>query len=169
MTEELLRRARDLFDQAADLSPADQQAFLDGECPGEPELRARVEHLLACDARLRAGEGPGGLLDSPLIRPPRGGMSTGDHLSATEIPAGRAGGRGAGATAADAPGRLGRYELWEEIGRGGMGAVLRGHDPELGRDLAVKVLLPELQHDPAMVRRFTEEAQIAGQLQHPGV
>jgi serine/threonine-protein kinase len=50
-----------------------------------------------------------------------------------------------------------------------MGAVLRGHDPELGRDLAVKVLLPDHQHDPVMVSRFTEEAQIGGQLQHPGV
>jgi serine/threonine protein kinase/Flp pilus assembly protein TadD len=67
------------------------------------------------------------------------------------------------------PGHLGRYEVLEEIGRGGMGAVLRGHDPDLGRDLAIKVLLPGHQHDPAVVRRFTEEAQIGGQLQHPGI
>jgi serine/threonine-protein kinase len=65
--------------------------------------------------------------------------------------------------------RLGRYELREEIARGGMGVVLRGHDPDLGRDLAVKVLLPDHQHDPAVVSRFTEEAQIGGQLQHPGI
>jgi serine/threonine-protein kinase len=65
--------------------------------------------------------------------------------------------------------RLGRYELLEEIGRGGMGTVLRGHDPDLGRDLAVKLLLPNHQHDPAMVSRFTDEAQIGGQLQHPGI
>jgi serine/threonine-protein kinase len=75
----------------------------------------------------------------------------------------------AGEVEAALPARLGRYELLEEIGRGGMGAVLRGHDPDLGRDLAVKVLLPERQHDPAMIRRFTEEAQIGGQLQHPGI
>jgi serine/threonine-protein kinase len=50
-----------------------------------------------------------------------------------------------------------------------MGAVLRGHDPDLGRDLAVKVLLPQRQHDPAAVSRFTGEAQIGGQLQHPGI
>jgi serine/threonine-protein kinase len=59
--------------------------------------------------------------------------------------------------------------LFDEIGRGGMGAVLRGRDPELGRDLAVKVLLETYQQHPEMVRRFLEEAQIAGQLQHPGV
>jgi serine/threonine-protein kinase len=81
--------------------------------------------------------------------------------------------RASGATAAEAeaplPAQLGRYELREEIARGGMGAVLRGHDPDLGRDLAIKVLLPGLRHDPAVVSRFREEAQIGGQLQHPGI
>jgi serine/threonine-protein kinase len=50
-----------------------------------------------------------------------------------------------------------------------MGAVLRGHDPDLGRDLAVKILLPGRQNDPAALGRFRGEAQIGGQLQHPGV
>jgi serine/threonine-protein kinase len=76
---------------------------------------------------------------------------------------------GAAAAAAALPARLGRYALLEEIGRGGMGTVLRGYDPDLGRDLAVKVLLPDKQHDLAVVSRFTEEAQIGGQLQHPGI
>ncbi len=52
---------------------------------------------------------------------------------------------------------------------GGMGAVLRGRDPDLGRDLAVKVLLEAHADKPDLVRRFIEEAQITGQLQHPGV
>jgi serine/threonine-protein kinase len=84
-------------------------------------------------------------------------------------PVGLAAEGNAGEAAAAFPARLGRYDLLEEIGRGGMGAVLRGHDPDLGRDLAVKVLLPGRQHDPAVVRRFAEEAQIGGQLQHPGI
>jgi serine/threonine protein kinase len=62
-----------------------------------------------------------------------------------------------------------RYRLGGEIARGGMGAVLRGHDPVLGRDLAVKVLLEEHQDWPELERRFVEEACIGGQLQHPGV
>jgi serine/threonine protein kinase/Flp pilus assembly protein TadD len=62
-----------------------------------------------------------------------------------------------------------RYRLSGEIARGGMGAVLRGRDVDLGRDLAVKVLLPTHQDDPDVVQRFIEEAQIGGQLQHPGV
>jgi serine/threonine-protein kinase len=62
-----------------------------------------------------------------------------------------------------------RYQLSGEIARGGMGVVLRGRDVDLGRDLAVKVLLEKHAHRPAMARRFVEEAQIGGQLQHPGV
>jgi serine/threonine-protein kinase len=62
-----------------------------------------------------------------------------------------------------------RYQLQGEIARGGMGAVLRGRDVDLGRDLAVKVLLEQHAHRPEVARRFIEEAQIGGQLQHPGV
>jgi len=62
-----------------------------------------------------------------------------------------------------------RYQLFGEIARGGMGAVLKGRDRDLGRDLAVKVLLESHQEKPELVRRFVEEAQIGGQLQHPGI
>ena len=65
--------------------------------------------------------------------------------------------------------RLGRFEVHGEIGRGGMGAVLRGRDPALGRDLAIKVLLAGRQGNADATRRFHEEAQIGGQLQHPGL
>ena len=44
-------------------------------------------------------------------------------------------------TSTEVPDAPGRYQLFGEIARGGMGAVLRGRDPDLGRDLAVKVLL----------------------------
>jgi hypothetical protein len=62
-----------------------------------------------------------------------------------------------------------RVQLLGEIARGGMGAVLKGRDPDLGRDLAVKVLLEAHRDKPDFVRRFVEEAQIGGQLQHPGI
>jgi serine/threonine-protein kinase len=67
---------------------------------------------------------------------------------------------------ADRPARL---QLFGEIARGGMGAVLRGRDPDLGREVAIKVLLDGHRHKPDLIRRFVEEAQIGGQLQHPGV
>jgi serine/threonine-protein kinase len=62
-----------------------------------------------------------------------------------------------------------RYQLSGEIARGGMGAVLRGRDVDLGRDLAVKVLLEKYADRPEVVRRFLEEAQVGAQLQHPGI
>ena len=62
-----------------------------------------------------------------------------------------------------------RLRLFGVIGHGGMGVVLKGYDADLGRDLAVKVLREQFRDQPEMVRRFIEEAQIGGQLQHPGV
>src|SRR6185503_5376211 len=63
----------------------------------------------------------------------------------------------------------GNYQLLGEIARGGMGVILKGHDSDLGRDVAVKVLDGELARRPEVVQRFVEEAQIGGQLQHPGI
>jgi serine/threonine protein kinase/Flp pilus assembly protein TadD len=62
-----------------------------------------------------------------------------------------------------------RYRLDGEIARGGMGAILKGRDTDLGRDLAIKVLLDAHKNKPEVVQRFVEEAQIGGQLQHPGI
>ncbi len=62
-----------------------------------------------------------------------------------------------------------RYRLDGEIARGGMGAILKGRDVDLGRDLAIKVLLDSHKDQPEVVERFIEEAQIGGQLQHPGI
>ncbi len=63
----------------------------------------------------------------------------------------------------------GNYQLLGEIARGGMGVILKGHDTDLGRDVAVKVLDGKLAKRPEVVQRFVEEAQIGGQLQHPGI
>jgi serine/threonine-protein kinase len=75
---------------------------------------------------------------------------------------------GAAATKLVPQGR-GNYQLLGEIARGGMGVILKGHDTDLGRDVAVKVLDGELAKRPAVIQRFVEEAQIGGQLQHPGI
>jgi serine/threonine-protein kinase len=50
-----------------------------------------------------------------------------------------------------------------------MGAIIKGRDGDLGRDLAIKILLESQRNNPDVVRRFVEEAQIGGQLQHPGI
>jgi tetratricopeptide (TPR) repeat protein len=61
------------------------------------------------------------------------------------------------------------YDVLGELGRGGMGLVLRGRDLHLGRDLAVKLLHEEYRGQPHLVRRFVNEARICGRLQHPGI
>src|SRR5579871_6820558 len=67
------------------------------------------------------------------------------------------------------PSLVGRYEVAGEVARGGMGAILKGRDPDLNREIAIKVLLQANARDADMTRRFLDEAQIAGQLQHPGI
>ncbi len=62
-----------------------------------------------------------------------------------------------------------RYQVLGEIGRGGMGVVYKGRDKDLGRDVALKVLRADLAEEPTVVQRFVEEAQVGGQLQHPGI
>jgi serine/threonine protein kinase len=69
----------------------------------------------------------------------------------------------------DVPVHIGEYEIEGEIDRGGMGLILRGRDPSLGRELAFKVIRGSLKDRPAAVQRFVAEAQITGQLQHPGI
>src|SRR5437016_2338425 len=61
------------------------------------------------------------------------------------------------------------YEILSEIGRGGMGVVYRARDLALNREVAVKILQEQYAPDSATAARFVEEAQITGQLQHPGI
>ena len=76
---------------------------------------------------------------------------------------------------ADNEGRLigGRYMLAEQIGRGGMGAVWRARDQVLGREVAVKEMLPQAGADDAerarLRERATREARAAARLSHPAV
>jgi serine/threonine-protein kinase len=62
-----------------------------------------------------------------------------------------------------------RYQVLGEIARGGVGVVYKGRDVDLGRDVAMKILHAELARDRGILQRFVEEAQIGGQLQHPGI
>lgn len=63
-----------------------------------------------------------------------------------------------------------RYEILEEVGRGGMAIVYRGRDRRLGnREVAVKVLHPHLASSPDAKRRFKREADAAAQLEHDNI
>ncbi|REJ78154.1 MAG: hypothetical protein DWQ47_17570 [Acidobacteria bacterium] len=65
--------------------------------------------------------------------------------------------------------RLGRYEIKELVGSGGMGEVYRAEDVQLDRDVALKVLLPEFCFDSERVKRFKFEAKAVSALNHPGI
>src|SRR5271170_7319331 len=64
---------------------------------------------------------------------------------------------------------FGRYRLVDVIGQGGMGTVYRAHDTVIGRDVAIKVLPPELANKPGYQERFRREAHTAARLAEPHV
>jgi Tol biopolymer transport system component len=64
---------------------------------------------------------------------------------------------------------LGRYEIRSQIGAGGMGEVYRARDEKLNRDVAIKVLPATYSQDAERLKRFEQEAQAAGALNHPNI
>jgi len=69
--------------------------------------------------------------------------------------------------------RLGRYEIIQELGRGAMGVVYKGRDPNIDRMVAIKVISPEAGMDPDKAKelreRFQREARAAGRLSHQNI
>ena len=175
----------ELFTAALEIDSVDQRAeFLDGACRENPKLRKQLDKLLAVQAladgylsspppefaaiqaqgnvRSRAGNmsvlrGLESQFEIPHVCLDVAATEMDDpvlHPHSPELPE----------TPADS-----RYQLQGEIARGGMGAVFLGRDVDLGRKLAVKVLLDSHKDKPDVIQRFIEEAQIGGQLQHPGI
>src|SRR4029079_7060132 len=65
--------------------------------------------------------------------------------------------------------RIGHYDVVSHIATGGMGAVYKAVDVDLGREVAVKVLSHELASKPGMLERFRQEAQHAAKLRHENI
>src|SRR5690349_20956853 len=61
------------------------------------------------------------------------------------------------------------YEVLELIGQGGFGAVYRATQPVLGREVAIRVILPEFANSDEFIRRFEAEAQLVARLEHPHI
>ena len=64
---------------------------------------------------------------------------------------------------------LSHYRVTAALGAGGMGEVYRATDTTLGRDVAIKVLPPEVVQDPERLGRFKREAHLLASLNHPHI
>jgi WD40 repeat protein/tRNA A-37 threonylcarbamoyl transferase component Bud32 len=146
-------REEALFTHALGMPAPERKAFLDRECPGDADLRQRLDALLA------AHEQP-----DTLIGP----------LDAVCMPADIAIGIDLGTSpdAASALPRLrnfGDYDLLEEIARGGMGIVYKARQTSLNRIVAVKMIRAGVFASELDITRFHAEAQAAAGLRHPNI
>ncbi len=139
-------RGEELFHEASELPPTEQEAFVERECAGDPELRDELTRLLAIDAM------PEAAIDHPVE------ALAGPLLAADSEPE-------------VAPGTVfGHYRILGVLGVGGMGTVYRAEraDGAYDREVAIKVLRPGRLRGEAGIR-FERERRILGRLRHPGI
>src|SRR5262245_11512371 len=144
LTSERWRRLKEIFQAAIELPAVEREAYLAGVCMDDPSLRVEIESLIA------AHDQPGAFLDIPAF-----------ELAATDS-AGDQANQLLGAS-------LGRYQVLEFLGRGGMGEVYKAKDTTLGREVAIKVLPSDFSIDRDRLRRFEQEARAASALNHPNI
>jgi len=65
--------------------------------------------------------------------------------------------------------RIGKYRIQQLIARGGMGALYLAHDPDLDREVAIKVMSESIMRDEQARERFYREARAAARLQHRNI
>lgn len=128
----------------------DRDEFLEQACEGNSALLRDVKSLL------KANDTDSHLLEHPIV-----------VLNTTQT-------RIEGATWARVPtltlgSLLGRFEIRSLLGSGGMGEVYLAYDPQLGRQIAIKVLFPKHSADSQWLARFRREARSAGAVNHPGI
>lgn len=123
------------------------------------KYQANLEQLEEVWSQLLGGPRVAGLSESMLHDLPRSKPS--------DAPSG--GGPGGGMNFR--PGKLlaNRYEIDQQIGVGGMGVVYTAFDRNRGKDIAIKVLLPQFLSSPKARERFQQEARLASEMSHPNI
>jgi serine/threonine-protein kinase len=130
-----------IFAEAIEKAPAERAEYLDKVCADSPDLRVKVEGLLA------AHENPDSFLEDPVA-----GLT--ESLGTGPLP--------------EKPGtRIGPYKLREKLGEGGMGVVWAAEQVEnVHRKVALKVIKPGMDTD-AVIARFEAERQALALMGHP--
>jgi WD40 repeat protein/tRNA A-37 threonylcarbamoyl transferase component Bud32 len=160
-------------EQFASVLAAWDEALAAGATPrpatdGSPELWGRLERGIACLQRLQ-GLRPRSRATPPLDAdtPPLDGPAREDvevHLSPANLAT-----AASGETINYTPDPDQRYRLTRLHATGGIGRVWLAYDSDLGREVALKELRPERSQNQGFTNRFLHEAQITGQLEHPGI
>jgi serine/threonine protein kinase len=140
MDPERWRKVEELYHAALERTPAERAAFLSDACHGDEDLQHEIESLLAQES----------------------GAKILDHVAAELLPDYAARRLTAGVV-------LGNYRIIEHLGEGGMGMVYKATDTKLGREVALKLLRPEMLDDAASVARFEREARTLASLNHPRI
>ncbi|MFT5050566.1 MAG: serine/threonine protein kinase/WD40 repeat protein [Chlamydiales bacterium] len=148
MTPEQFELAESTFSEACLLPALQRSAFLDARCAGDLLVRTEVEAMLAAD------EGGADSLSS-VGMPQLGDLTLIDDADA-EV------------RAQLIPERIGRYRILRECGHGGMGVVYEAEQESPSRRVALKVIRTGVLSQETL-RRFQNEADVLGRLQHPGI
>jgi serine/threonine protein kinase/tetratricopeptide (TPR) repeat protein len=147
LDSERFARLREIVLRVRDAAPETRVPLLDELCAGDEGLRREAEELLARDRKE----------DSGLLR-------TAAPLVGADEDAFARGSEGSGL-----PERIGPYHLREELGRGGMGVVVRAEQYEpLRREVALKLIKRGMDTD-AVISRFMAERQALARMQHPNI
>lgn len=149
MTPERYERIGELFDQALELAPAEQRAFLLRVCGQDNELRDAVEKMLA---QHRAGDE---FLAQPALNVAATLLAQHPDASLAQV---------------SLSGKIiSRYKILTQLGMGGMGEVWLAEDTQLSRKVALKLLPDRFAGEPEHSRRFETEAKAASATNHPNI
>ena len=137
-----------VLDSVLSIATERRSQFLDDVCIGDPEMRAEIESLLKLEIPAE------GFMEDSAIR------VLGQDIAAN-------GPRTPQAMLLDR--EIGTYKIERLLGSGGMADVYLAHDRKLDRNVALKILQPELMRNPDRVRRFEREARAISTLNHPNI